>query len=50
LGETAEEELLVAGLFEPKPGSFGMHVPAPQKRQPNVRIKEIQYVHKSVCC
>jgi hypothetical protein len=28
---------------------FRMHVPAPEQCEPNIRIKEIQRIHKYVC-
>jgi hypothetical protein len=50
LGEAAEEELLLASLLEPLLRPRRMNVPAPQKRQLDIRIKEIQRVHISAHC
>ena len=48
LCETAEKELLLSALLEPRPGCFRTHVPTPQEYEPDVGIKEIQCVHRSV--
>jgi hypothetical protein len=48
LREPAEEKLFVGGSPEPRPGSIRMRMPAPEQREPNIRIKEIQRVHKYV--
>jgi len=45
LGKAAEKKLFLAGALEPPQRLFEMHVPAPQQREPDVRIKEIQRVH-----
>ena len=48
LRKAAEEELFVSGSLKPLSSLFRMHVPAPQQREPNIGIKEIQRVHKYV--
>jgi hypothetical protein len=48
LCETAEKELLSSALLEPRPGCFRTHVPTPREYEPDVGIKEIQCVHRSV--
>ena len=48
LGQTAEKELVFRRLLEPASGSFGMYVPAPQKRQEHIGVKEIRCRHKFV--
>jgi hypothetical protein len=48
LCETAEKELLLSALLEPRPGCFRTHVPTPQEYEPDVGVKEIQCVHRSV--
>src|ERR1700674_3725621 len=47
LREPTEKELLLSGLLKPGSGSLGMYMPAPQERQPDIGIKEIQRVHRS---
>jgi hypothetical protein len=49
LRKAAEEKLFVGGSLEPLSGLFRMHVPAPEQCEPNIRIKEIQRIHKYVC-
>jgi hypothetical protein len=48
LRETIEKELFSASLLKPTLGFFRMHGPAPYKRQPDVRIKEIQRIDRFV--
>ena len=40
--------MFFADLLEPKRGPLRMHVPTPHEGKPDVRIKEIQRVHRSV--
>ena len=47
LRDSAEEEFLFAGTFKPCSGPLRVDVAAPEKRQPDVRVKEIQDVHRS---
>ena len=47
LREPTEKELLLSGLLKPGSGCLGMCMPAPQERQPDIGIKEIQRVHRS---
>src|ERR1700722_18394812 len=48
LREPAEEKLLLGGPVKPFLRSFRMYMPAPEQSQPDVRIKEIQCVHRFV--
>ena len=47
LRDSAEEELFFTGTFKPCSGPLRVDVAAPEKRQPDVGIKEIQDVHRS---
>jgi len=48
LRKATEEKLFVGGSLEPLSGSFRMHMPALKQCEPNIRIKEIQRIHKYV--
>lgn len=48
LRDSTEEELFFAGLFKPPSSLLRVDVAAPEKRQPDISIKEIQDVHRSV--
>src|SRR5437588_8258361 len=47
LRDSTEEELFFAGTFKPCSSPLRVDVAAPEKRQPDVGVKEIQDVHRS---
>src|SRR2546430_4661679 len=48
LRESTEKELFFWELLKPLARPFGMNMSAPHQCQPNIGVKEIQCVHRSV--